>query len=332
VNSSTLLLAVVMVTALAFAWTNGFHDASQAVATPLATRSLTPRVALPLAAVLNFIGALLGQGLAQVIGTQLLTPPVDSPGLTLVLAALLAAIAWNLATWWRGLPSSSSQALIGGLAGAGLAASAVIDTQVLRIKVILPLLLSPLVGYFLAWLLMAALNWMFREAAYGHTVRGFRLGQTISASAMALGHGLQDAQKTMGVMVIALIAAGRQSGDAVPMWIQLSVAVFLALGTWAGGWRIIRTLSRRVVHIEPVSGFAAETVASSLLYVTAYMFNTPISSTYALTASIAGAGTATSGLRGLRWRVLRPIIIAWAITLPATALLAAGLFWLLSRV
>ena len=145
-NSSTLLLAVVMVTALAFAWTNGFHDASQAVATPLATRSLTPRVALPLAAMLNFIGALLGQGLAQVIGTQLLTPPVDSPGLTLVLAALLAAIAWNLATWWRGLPSSSSQALIGGLAGAGLAASAVIDTQVLRIKVILPLLLSPLVG------------------------------------------------------------------------------------------------------------------------------------------------------------------------------------------
>ena len=329
-DGSTLLLGVVIVAALFFAWTNGFHDASQAVATTLATRSLTPRVALPLAAVLNLIGALLGQGLARVIGTQLLTPPVANPGLTLVLAALVSAIVWNLATWWRGLPSSSSQALIGGLTGAGVAAAAVIDDEVLRTKVILPLVVSPLVGLFLAWLFMGALNWFFREAAYGHTLRQFRLGQTISASAMALGHGLQDGQKTMGVVVIALVAAGVQTGDAVPGWVQWSVAVALALGTWAGGWRIIRTLARRVVHIEPVSGFAAQTVASGLLYVTAYVFNTPVSSTQAMTASIAGAGAATVGLRGLRWRVLRPIIIAWAVTLPATALLAAVLFRLFS--
>jgi PiT family inorganic phosphate transporter len=330
VDGQTLLLAVVIGLALVFAWTNGFHDASNAVATSLATRSLTPRVALLLAAVLNLIGALLGEGLARLIGTQILTPPLDSPGLTVVLAALLSAIAWNLLTWWRGVPSSSSHALLGGLAGAGFAASAEIHANVLLTKVVAPLVLSPLIGFVAAWLLMALLHWLFRHAAYGHTVRRFRMGQTVSASAMALGHGLQDGQKTMGVMVLALVAAGSSTGDAVPRWVQISSAVFLALGTWAGGWRIIRTLSRRVVHVEPVTGFAAETVASGLLYTTAYVFNTPVSSTHTIVASIAGAGTANAGWRGLRWRVLRPIMFAWAGTLPATAAIAAVLFLALS--
>lgn len=325
-DPQTVLLVLVMGLALLFAWTNGFHDASHAVATSLATRSLTPRVALSLAAVLNLFGALLGTGLAEVIGTQILTPPLDSPGLTIVLAALVAAIVWNFATWWKGVPSSSSHALLGGLAGAGLAANAEIQGNVIMTKVVLPLVLSPLIGFVLAWLVMAMLHWLFRHAAYGHTVRRFRMGQTVSASVMALGHGLQDGQKTMGVMVVALVAAGRSNGDSVPFWVQISAAVFLALGTWAGGWRIIRTLSRKVVHVEPVTGFAAESVASGLLYTTAYVFNTPVSSTHTVVASIAGAGTASHGMRGLNWRVLRPILGAWAITLPATAALAAVLY------
>lgn len=242
---------------------------------------------------------------------------------TVVLGGLIGAIAWNLATWWFGLPSSSSQALIGGLAGAGLAAAATIDVDVLVSKVLLPLVLSPVAGFALAYFFMAGLHLAFRSAAYGRTLRPFRLAQTLSASAMALGHGLQDGQKTMGVMVLALVAAGRLDGDGVPAWVRVSAAFALGLGTLAGGWRIMRTLGRRVVHVDPVTGFAAETVASSLLYVSAYVFTAPISSTHAITASIAGAGTANGGLGAVRWRVLRPIVAAWAVTLPVTTALGA---------
>jgi PiT family inorganic phosphate transporter len=242
------LLAAVILAALAFAWMNGFHDASNAVATSLSSATLTARVALPLAGLLNVVGALLGVGVAETIGTRLLTVPVsspglDSPGLGLVAAALVAAFAWNVVTWSLGLPSSSSHALIGGLTGAAVVAGGVVRWDVVRGLVLVPMLASPLLGFACAWLLMSVLVRSVREVTYGTARRRFKIAQTVSASAVALGHGLQDGQKTMGVMVIAL-AAGGHAVHGVPWWVRLAAALALGAGTlvggssgpWAGGW------------------------------------------------------------------------------------------------
>ena len=322
---SALLVGVVAL-ALVFAWTNGFHDTSNAVATSLATGALTPRVALAMAALLNAIGSLLGVGLAVLVGRHLVEAPVHHPGLGLVLSALLAAIGWNLVTWAAGMPSSSSHALLGGLAGAGLMAGVGVDWELLGTRVLLPMLASPLVGFVGAWLLTAGLLVMFRSARYAAAVRGFRLAQTVSASAMALGHGLQDGQKTMGVIVLALSAAGVQSDDAsVPLWVRVASALALAAGTAAGGWRIVRTLARRVAPIDPVTGFAAEAVAAGVMYVTAGVLNAPVSSTHAVTAAVIGAGS-TRGGRRIRWRTVRLILATWLATPVVTAVTAGVLY------
>ena len=317
------LLVVVVLLALAFAWMNGFHDASNAVATSLSSATLTARVALPLAGVLNVAGALLGVGVAQTIGTRLVDVPVSSPGLGLVAAALVAAFGWNVATWSLGLPSSSSHALIGGLTGGALAAGGVVQWGVVRDLVLVPMVLSPVVGFALAWLLMAAIVRSVREVTYGTARRRFKIAQTVSASAVALGHGLQDGQKTMGVIVIALAAGGR-GVDSVPLWVRVASAVALGAGTVVGGGRIIRTLGRRVVPVDPVSGFAAESVSAVVLAGTA-VFQAPVSSTHTVTASIMGAGS-TRGRRGIRWAVVRRILLAWVLTPFATALGAAALY------
>jgi PiT family inorganic phosphate transporter len=325
----TALLVGAVVLALAFAWTNGFHDTSNAVATSLATGALTPRVALGMAAVLNGIGSLLGVGLAVLVGQQLVDAPVHQPGLGLVLSALVAAIAWNLVTWAHGMPSSSSHALLGGLAGAGLAAGVRVDWGLMGGKVLLPMLASPVAGFAGAWLLTAVLLVAFRSARHAAAVRGFRLAQTVSASAMALGHGLQDGQKTMGVIVLALAAAGAAPEDGtVPLWVRLASAASLAGGTAVGGFRIIRTLARRVAPIDPVTGFAAETVAAGVLYVTAGVLNAPVSSTHAVTAAVLGAG-ATRGGRRIRWRTVRLVLGTWLATPVVTALGGGALYLLL---
>ncbi len=318
------LLAVVVATAWFFAWTNGVHDSSNAVATSVSTRALTPRIAVALAGLLNVVGALLGVGVAQTVGAQIIQPPAGNEGLAVVLAGLVGAIAWNLLTWWLGMPSSSSQALIGGLAGAGLVAAVTVDGQTIMLKVVVPMIASPLAGFVLAWALMAILVRAMRDTAWRRAVHRFRAMQTVSAAAVALGHGLQDGQKTMGVIVLALVTAGVQTGSQVPLWVRLSSAVMLGLGTYAGGWRIVRTLGRRVVHVDPVRGFAAESVTAALLYTTAAL-GAPVSSTHTVTASIAGAG-ASSGLRSLRWAVLRQIGVVWVVTLPASAALAAACY------
>lgn len=324
----TALLVGAVTLALVFAWTNGFHDTSNAVATSLATGALTPRVALGMAALLNGIGSLFGVGLAVLVGQQLVDAPVPHPGLGLVLSALLAAIAWNLLTWAYGMPSSSSHALLGGLAGAGLAAGAHVDWGLVGGKVLLPMLASPLAGFAGAWLLTAGLLVVFRSARHAAAVRGFRLAQTVSASAMALGHGLQDGQKTMGVIVLALAAAGAApDGGGVPLWVRLASAAALAGGTAAGGFRIIRTLARRVAPIDPVTGFAAETVAAGVLYLTAGVLNAPVSSTHAITAAVLGAGS-TRGGRRIRWRTVRLVLATWLAT-PVVTALAGGTLYLL---
>ncbi|MBI4942987.1 MAG: inorganic phosphate transporter [Actinobacteria bacterium] len=317
------LLVVVVVLALAFAWMNGFHDASNAVATSLSSATLTARVALPLAGALNVVGALLGVGVAQTIGTRLVDVPVSSPGLGLVAAALVAAFGWNVVTWSLGLPSSSSHALIGGLSGGALAAGGAVQWGVVRDLVLVPMVLSPVVGFALAWLLMAAIIRSVREVTYGTARRRFKIAQTVSASAVALGHGLQDGQKTMGVIVIALAAGGR-AVDGVPLWVRVAAAVALGAGTVVGGGRIIRTLGRRVVPVDPVSGFAAESVSAVVLAGTA-VFQAPVSSTHTVTASIMGAGS-TRGRREIRWAVVRRILLAWVLTPFATALGAAVLY------
>jgi PiT family inorganic phosphate transporter len=318
-----VLLAAVVAAALAFAWMNGFHDASNAVATSLGSAALTARVALPLAGLLNVAGALLGVGVAQTVGTRLLTVPVSSPGVGLVAAGLVAAFGWNLLTWSLGLPSSSSHALIGGLTGAALVAGGVVRWDVVRDLVLLPMLLSPLLGFALAWLLMAVIIRSVREVTYGTARRRFKVAQTVSASSVALGHGLQDGQKTMGVIVIALAAGGHEV-DGVPAWVRIASALALGAGTVVGGGRIIRTLGRRVVPVDPVTGFAAESV-SAIVLAAAAVVEAPASSTHTVTASIMGAGS-TRGLREIRWDVVRRVLLAWVLTPLATGFGAAALY------
>jgi PiT family inorganic phosphate transporter len=274
---------------------------------------------------MNFVGAFLGTKVAKTV-FSVLEPPSGEHALVVVLAALIGAITWNLTTWYFGLPSSSSHALIGGLVGAGLAGGVTVQWASVVDKVVIPMFLSPLVGFTLAFLLMLAILWAFRKAKPGPTQRGFRMAQTVSASAMALGHGLQDAQKTMGVIVLALVVGGYQEGFEIPWWVVVCSAAAISLGTYSGGWRIMRTLGRRIIEIDPARGFAAETVAASVLYTTAYVFEAPISTTQAITGSIMGAG-ATKGRKAVRWGTAGNILIAWVLTIPMSALVAALVYW-----
>jgi PiT family inorganic phosphate transporter len=323
VSATLALVILVVVVALAFDYTNGFHDAANAIATSVSTRALSPRTALLMAAFFNLVGALLGDEVAKTIGSGIVTVPDGTHGLVVVLAGLLGAIAWNLLTWWFGLPSSSSHALIGGLAGAGLAASSTVHWSVIFDKVVLPMVLSPLVGFTLAYLLMLAILWAFRRANVHRVSSRFRIAQTASAAAMALGHGLQDAQKTMGVIVLALVAGGYHTGTEIPLWVTLAAATAISLGTYSGGWRIMRTLGRRVIELDPPRGFAAETVAASVLYVTAYWLKSPISTTHTITSAIMGVG-ATRRVSAVRWGVAGDVVTAWVLTIPAAGLVAAG--------
>jgi inorganic phosphate transporter, PiT family len=321
-------IVVVIVVALAFDYTNGFHDAANAIATSVATRALTPRTALVMAAVMNLLGAFLGTEVATTVGSGIIEPPQGSAGLLVVLAALIGAIIWNLITWRLGLPSSSSHALIGGLVGAALASSGGVHWHGVLDKVVIPMVLSPVVGFALAAVVMLAILWLFRRGRPEPLQRGFRHAQTVSAAAMALGHGLQDAQKTMGVIVLALVVGGYHQGFEIPWWVVLVSAGALSAGTYSGGWRIMRTLGRRIIALDPPHGFAAEVTASTILYTTAFVFAAPISTTQTITASILGVG-ATKRLSAVRWGVAGNIAIAWVLTLPMAALAAALAFWAL---
>ena len=322
------IIISVVVVALVFDYTNGFHDAANAIATSVSTRALTPRIALAMAAVMNFLGAFLGQKVAKTV-SEVITPPEGSSGLVVVMAGLLGAITWNLITWYYGLPSSSSHALIGGLVGAALVAGTAIQWATVVDKVVIPMILSPLVAFTLAFLVMLAIMWIFRRRNPARTNRGFRLAQTASAAAMALGHGLQDAQKTMGVIFLALLTGGYVAADdRLPLWVILAAASAISLGTWSGGWRIMRTLGRRIIHLDPARGFAAESVAASVLYTTAYAFQAPISTTHTITSAVMGVG-ATKRLSAVRWGVARSIVIGWVLTFPMAGAVAAGCYLVL---
>lgn len=323
-----IIIAVIAI-ALVFDYTNGFHDAANAIATSVSTRALTPRVALLMAAVMNFVGAFLGTKVAKTVFSVLEDPGQTEGALVVVAAALIGAITWNMITWYFGLPSSSSHALIGGLIGAGIAGSVAVQWDKVIDRVAIPMVLSPLVGGGAAALLMIGILWLFRNRKPGATNRGFRMAQTVSAAAMALGHGLQDAQKTMGVIVLALVAGGYQEDFHIPWWVVVLAATAISLGTYAGGWRIMRTLGRRIIELDPPRGFAAETTAASVLYTTAYVFEAPISTTHTITSSIIGVG-ATKRLNRVRWSVAGNIVTAWILTIPMAGLVAAGSYYVVS--
>ena len=325
---STALVVVIVAVALFFDYTNGFHDAANAIATSVSTKALTPRVALAMAAVMNVAGALISTRVASTIYKGLIDQPIGKHGLVVVLAALLGAIVWNLGTWYFGLPSSSSHALIGGLVGAALGASESVKWQGVFEKVVIPMVASPIAAFVVSYLFMLVLLWTFRRVNAHRANIGFKWAQIASAATMAFGHGTQDAQKTMGVIFLALVINGNVDSDAnIPLWVILAAAAAISLGTYSGGWRIMRTLGRRIFSLTPASGFAAQTVASGVMLGNA-VYGLPVSTTHAISASVMGVG-ATRRFSAVRWGVAGNIVFAWILTIPAAAAVAALMFKIL---
>jgi PiT family inorganic phosphate transporter len=321
----TASLILVVVLAVIFDYINGFHDTANAIATSVATRALRPAYAILMATAFNFIGAFAGTAVAKTIGAGLVNDQTTTQAV--VMAALLGAIAWNLITWFYGIPSSSSHALIGSLLGATIIAagtSAVKWDGVVN-KVLIPLVTSPLLGFVIAFLLMIALYWIFRRARRGPVQNRFRRLQVVSAGYMAFAHGSNDAQKTMGIITLALFTAGVIETNDVPSWVIVISATAISLGTAVGGWRIMRTMGHKVVELEPIMGFAAETTAATVLVGTAH-FGMPVSTTHVISSAIMGVGS-SKGTRGVRWGVARNILFAWVVTLPVAASIGA-LAWI----
>ena len=324
-----LLFIGVVVLALIFDYINGFHDAANAIATVISTKVLSPRVAVTYGAVLNFVGALLGTQVATTIGQGLVNPEIVTS--EILLCALISAIAWNLITWFKGLPSSSSHALMGSLLGAAAAAAGTSNLQWDGIldKVIIPMATSPIMGFILGYWVMVGLYWALHKIPLQTTNWWFSKLQILSAGYMAITHGANDAQKTMGIIALA-VATYYQTPFHVSDWIIVSCAIAMGLGTIAGGWRIIRTVGSRMVKLKPIQGFAAEATGGTILFLTAH-FGIPISTTHTITTSIMGVGSAQR-LSAVNPRIIGNIIGAWVLSLPITFALSAGLYWCWVRV
>ena len=324
-------LVAIVALAIAFDYINGFHDTANAIATSVATRALRPQHALLMAAAFNFIGAFAGTAVAKTIGAGLVDEETTTQAI--VAASLIGAITWNLITWWLGLPSSSSHALIGGLLGATIAGVGfgAINVEGVINKVLIPLVSSPVIGFVGAFVLMVALSWLvyvLTRRADGPDRRFlsnvFRRLQVFSAGFMAFAHGSNDAQKTMGIITLALFSAGVIDTVEVPFWVIVVSATALSLGTAIGGWRIMQTMGHRVVELEPIHGFVAESTAASIIYGAAH-FGIPVSTTQVISSAIMGVGS-SRGLRGVKWGVARRILFAWILTIPAAGLFG-GLTW-----
>lgn len=315
-------LVLVVVAALCFAVTNGLHDTSATVAGPVSTRALTPLMAVVLAAGFNFLGTLVGQAMPHLFRFGVIESTADSVGLLVILSGLLAAIGWNLATWSRALPTSSTHAVFGGLTGAGLLAPDALDWSAAVTRVWLPLVVLPLLAWALAGVVMVAVTWLSYRQSPATTNRRFRMAQSVTAAAIALGHGLQDGQRVVGLIAVALVLAG-VSGDDV--WVPLSVATALAFGTFLGGWRITRTVARRIVRIEPARGFVADSVSAVLVLGSGFLFGLPASTTHTVVSALVGVGSAHGRAR-VHWSMVRRVLFAWVLTGPACAAAAALLF------
>ena len=314
-----LLLSIIVLVALVFDFTNGAHDCANAIATVVSTKVATPRFAVGAAALLNLCGALLGTEVAKTLGSGIVLPEVVMGSQVLVLAALLGAIFWNCLTWYFGIPSSSSHALIGGLIGAALAGEGVaaLSLHGILYKVIVPLFASPLAGFFMGFVMMRLITWICSHM-YRRTVNStFRQLQLLSAGFMALSHGLNDAQKTMGIITLALFIFGEIPAVDVPLWVKLCCAGSMALGTAIGGWKIVRTMGHRIFKLEPVHGFTAEMSASVVIAGSSFL-GAPVSTTHTISACIFGVG-ASKRLSAVRWTVAGQLVTAWVLTLPAAS-------------
>jgi PiT family inorganic phosphate transporter len=319
-----LTLVAVVAVALFFDFTNGFHDTANSIATSVSTRALSPRAAVLSAAILNVIGAFVSLEVAATIAKGIVNADVIT--LDVVMAGLVGAITWNLVTWYLGLPSSSSHALIGGVLGSSIAAAGfdVVKWGGLREKVLIPSLIAPFAGLFLAAALMLSITWLIRRRSPGNVNRVFRRLQLVSGGFVAFTHGTNDAQKTMGIIALALVASGHLSPDAdPPFWVIVSAALALGAGTYAGGWRIIKTLGTRIAKLDPPQGFAAQTACASILWTTAH-YGFPVSTTHAISGCVMGAG-ASRRLSAVRWGVAGNIVIAWIMTIPCAAAVGAAM-------
>src|ERR671922_2322679 len=310
-----VLLVVVIVFALAFDFTNGFHDTANAVATSISTRALTPRMAVLIAALANLAGAFVTTAVAKTVGKGIIDTGLAND--KTVLAAVAGAIAWNLITWWRGLPSSSSHALIGGLVGAALVQSGTAGVQWhgLVHNVVFPALAAPAIAFASAFLLLLAIYWLLVRITPGVANRTFRLGQLASGTWVAFTHGANDAQKTMGVIALALFADGSIDEFYIPTWVKIAAGVAIAAGTYVGGWRIMRTLGQRLYSMEPAQGFSAQASGGAVIYV-ASVLGYPLSTTHTISGAVMGAG-ATRRLSAVRWGIAGNIVGGWILTVPA---------------
>jgi PiT family inorganic phosphate transporter len=320
-----LILVIVVATALAFDFTNGFHDTANVVATSISTRALPPRVAVAFAALLNFAGAFLSIKVAAVVASGVVEATAVTT--TTVFAGLVGATAWNVATWYFGLPSSSSHALIGGVVGAVFAASgpsAIIASGLVG-KVLIPAVVSPIIAFVVAGTGIVIAYRVVGRLRPGPVTRGYRLGQIGSGGLLALAHGTNDAQKTMGIMTLALVANGNlPSGAAVPDWVKITAATAIALGTYSGGWRIIKTMGTRIIRMDAAQGFSASSAGATVILVASH-FGFPLSTTHVINGGVIGAGAAKR-LSAVRWGVAGNIATAWVLTLPAAAFVGAAVY------
>ncbi len=325
-ETSLFMIGFVVFLALAFDFINGFHDTANAIATSVSTRALKPRTAIVMAASMNFVGALLFTGVAKKIGGSITDPTLLDNGINIVIATLIAAIIWNLVTWWFGIPSSSSHALIGALAGAVYvgAGSAHINWSGF-IEIVEGLILSPLIAFAVGYIIMTILKWIFAKKS-PHTVnKGFRSMQILTAALQSFTHGTNDAQKAMGIITFALVTSGHlKSMDVVPLWVKIAAATSMALGTSIGGWKIIKTMGTKIFKIEPINGFAADISGASVIF-SATLLNLPVSTTHAITSAILGVGSAKR-FSAVKWGLAGRIVITWFITIPLSAVLAGVIF------
>jgi PiT family inorganic phosphate transporter len=325
---SDIILVIVVGTALAFDFTNGFHDTANAIATSISTRALAPRTAVTLAAVLNFVGAFISLKVAATVAGGIVDANLVTT--TVIFAGLIGAIFWNLMTWYFGLPSSSSHALIGGVVGAAFAAGGAdaVLTDGLLEKVIVPAVVAPVMAFIAAGGAILITYRMVGRLRPGPVNRGYRLGQIASASLLSLSHGTNDAQKTMGIITLALVAHGDLAGSSPdpPTWVVVSAATAIALGTYSGGWRIIKVMGSRIIKMDPAQGFAAQTGGAAVLLTAAHL-GFPLSTTHSITGAVLGAGAAKR-LSAVRWGLAGNIVLAWVLTLPAAAAVGALTFGL----
>lgn len=324
-------LLLIVVLALAFDYINGFHDTANAIATVVSTGVMSARNAIIMAAILNFGGALMGTQVATTIAKGIADSQYVVPAV--IMAALMSAIAWNLITWYFGIPSSSSHALVGGLAGAVVAQAGRGALHTTKLKEVATfLVVSPVLGFFIAMVLILLILWVVRRQSGHHVNKAFRKLQLVSAGAMAFTHGTNDAQKAMGIIALALITYGKLHAHGVkvdvPVWVKLACATAMGLGTMSGGWKIIRTMGSKIVKLRPIHGFAAETAAAIVLFATAH-FGIPVSTTHVISGAIMGVG-ASMNVSAVRWGVAGNILVAWVLTIPVSALLAAGFLKLIS--